>query len=324
MEQYAASDPGINKMATTTFRFGGRFGSNGHIINGNREQVYSNNVDYNYFNLMNIPLVKGRFFAPEFTSDTTRLVVDKEKLIKETSVTPRNLVVNETLYKMLGEPPIDNSINRSLGGMIVGVCKDYHFFGLTQKVSPMYHSCNVTYPRYVYLKLTAGNNLPVEVNKIKSHWDAMTGNQPFEFSFLDQDIRKEYDQYTKWMETINISAILAIIIACLGLFGLSAINAVNRTKEIGIRKVMGASVKSIFAKLNQQVIVLAVISFVIAMPVAYYLMQNWLNDFAYRITISWQLFAVAGILGVITALVAVSYHSLKAALTNPVKSLRSD
>lgn len=324
MQQYAATEPGIKEMATTSFKFGGRFGSNGHIINGNREMVYSINVDYSYFDLMSIPLLKGRFFSPEFTSDTTRLVVDREKLIKETSVTPRNMVINETLYKMLGKPPLDNSINRSLGGMIVGVCKDYHFYGLTKKVGPVYHTCNVQYPRYLYLKLAAGKHLPDEVNKIKSHWDAITGNQPFEFSFLDQDIKKEYDQYNKWMQTINISAILAIIIACLGLFGLSAINAVNRTKEIGIRKVMGASVKDIFAKLNQQVIVLAFISFIIAMPVAWYLMQNWLSDFAYRITITWQLFAVAGILGMLTALIAVSFHSLKASLANPVKSLRSE
>jgi putative ABC transport system permease protein len=324
MQQYAATEPGIKEMATTSFKFGGRFGSNGHIINGNREMVYSINVDYSYFDLMSIPLLKGRFFSSQFTSDTTRLMVDREKLIKETSVTPRNMVINETLYKMLGEPPLDNSINRSLGGMIVGVCKDYHFFGLTQKVGPVYHTCNIQYPRYLYFKLAASQYLPDEVNKIKSHWDAITGNQPFEFSFLDQDIKKGYDQYNRWMQTINISAILAIIIACLGLFGLSAINAVNRTKEIGIRKVMGASVQTIFSTLNRQVIVLAVISFVIAMPVAYYLMQNWLSDFAYRITISWQLFAAAGILGILTALIAVSYHSLKAALANPVKSLRRE
>lgn len=322
IQQYATTQTAIKMMATASFKFGGRLGSNGHIINGNREMVYSINVDYNYFDLMSIPLLKGRFFSPKFTSDTTRLVVDREKLIKETSVTPRNMVINETLYKMLGEPPLDNSINRSLGGMIVGVCKDYHFFGLTQKVGPVYHTCNILHPNYFYLKLAAGKHLPDEVNKIKSHWDAITGNQPFEFSFLDQDIKMEYDQYNKWMQTINISAILAIIIACLGLFGLSAINAVNRTKEIGIRKVMGASVQTIFATLNRQVIMLAVISFIIAMPVAYFLMQNWLSDFAYRIMISWQLFAVAGILGILTALIAVSYHSLKAALANPVKSLR--
>jgi putative ABC transport system permease protein len=324
MQQYTVTEPGIKTMTTTSFKFAGRVGSDGYIINGNREMVYRMNVDYNYFNLMSIPLVKGRFFSPEFTSDTTRLVVDRDKLIKETSVAQRNLIVNETLYKMLDNPPIDNSINRSMGGIIVGVCKDYHFFGLTKKVAPMYHSCNIMFPRYIYLKLAAVQNLPALINKIKTQWDVLTGNQPFEFSFLDQDIQKEYDQYSKWMQTINIAALMAIIIACLGLFGLSAINAVNRTKEIGIRKVMGASVQKIFTTLNKQVIILAIISFVIAMPVAYYVMQNWLNDFAYRITIGWQIFAIGGIAGIVTALIAVSYHSLKASLANPVKSLRSE
>jgi putative ABC transport system permease protein len=324
MMQYASIEPGIKNIATTTFKFANGFGGNGHIINNNREMIYTMNVDYNYFNLMKIPLVKGRFFSPEYSLDTTRLTIDREKLIKETSVTPKVMVVNETLYKMLGNPPLDNTINRSLGGMIVGVCKDYHFFGLTQKVGPVYHSCNVLSPRYIWLKLAAGQNLPALINKIKTQWDVLTGNQPFEFSFLDKDIQKEYDQYNKWMQTINIAALMAIIIACLGLFGLSAINAVNRTKEIGIRKVMGASVQNIFASLNTQVIVLAIISFVIAMPVAYYVMQNWLNDFAYRITIGWQIFAIGGIAGIVTALIAVSYHSLKASLANPVKSLRSE
>jgi putative ABC transport system permease protein len=324
IKQYAATEPGITKTAAASFKFGTRLGSDGYIIDGNRQMVFRMNVDYHYFDLMNIPLVKGRFFSPEFTSDTTRLVIDREKLFKETSAAQRNVVVNETLYKMLGKPPVDNSINRSLGGVIVGVCKDYHFAGLTQKVEPMYHSCNILFPRYIYLKLEANQNLPAQVSRIKSYWGAITGNQPFEFSFLDQDIQKEYEQYDKWMQTINISAILAILIACLGLFGLSAINAFNRIKEIGIRKVMGASVQNIFMALNRQVILLAVISFVIAMPVAYYLMQNWLNDFAYRITISWQIFAAGGIAGIITALIAVSYHSLKASLANPVKSLRSE
>jgi putative ABC transport system permease protein len=126
------------------------------------------------------------------------------------------------------------------------------------------------------------------------------------------------------MRTITITGILAIILACMGLFGLSALYALNRTKEVGIRKVMGASIRDIFILLNRDAIRLALVAIVIAVPFSIYSMNKWLQNFAYRISLTWVYFAVAGVIGLTLALIAVSYHSIRAALTNPVKSLRTE
>jgi putative ABC transport system permease protein len=159
---------------------------------------------------------------------------------------------------------------------------------------------------------------------MRANFEQLTGNLPFEYSFLDEDIAKSYESYLRWMETITASCILAIIIACLGLFGLSGLTTLNRTKEIGIRKVLGASVSNLFLMLNRGTILLAGASFIIGAPVAFYLVSQWLDNFAYRIIPGWELFAAAGGIALFTAVAAVSYHTLKAAGANPVNSLRSE
>jgi putative ABC transport system permease protein len=159
---------------------------------------------------------------------------------------------------------------------------------------------------------------------IKSNWNKLTGNLPFSYTFLDEDVAKSYDAYLRWMTTITVSCVLAIIIACLGLFGLSGLTTLNRTKEIGIRKVLGASVSNLFLLINRGTILLACGSFIIAAPLAFYLVHQWLDNFAYRIKPDWALFATAGIIAMLTAIIAVSYHTIKAATGNPVESLRSE
>ena len=152
----------------------------------------------------------------------------------------------------------------------------------------------------------------------------MTANQPFTYTFLDEDVAKSYDVYLRWMKTITTSCLLAIIIACMGLFGLSGLTTVNRVKEIGIRKVLGATVKDLFLLLNKSTFLMAFISFIIAVPIAVYLANVWLQNFAYRIQLDWSLLALAGVISLITALIAVSYHAIKTAKANPVKSLRTE
>ena len=140
---------------------------------------------------------------------------------------------------------------------------------------------------------------------------------------MDEEVKKGYESYSQWLKAVNAATILAVIIACLGLFGLSALYAVNRTKEVGIRKVMGASLANIFVLLNKDVMKLALIALVIAVPLAFYFMNSWLENFAYRIKLSWIFFFAAGCIGLLLAIMAVSYHSLKAAAANPVQSLRT-
>ena len=242
---------------------------------------------------------------------------------QKASLAFRTVIVNQTLYNMLGKPEL-NVVNKDMGGVIIGVCKDYHTDDLTKKIPPVYHTIN-TYPASVFwIKINARQNLPNAMNKLKEAWNELTGSLPFEYTFLNDDVARSYDAYLRWMTTIPTSCILAIIIACLGLFGLSGLNTINRTKEIGIRKVLGASVSNLFLLLNRGTLFIAAGSFVVAAPIAYYLIHQWLDNFAYRIKPDWGLFLTAGIIAMLTAIIAVSYHTIRAAVSNPVNSLRSE
>ena len=162
------------------------------------------------------------------------------------------------------------------------------------------------------------------IAKIEKEWKKVTGNYPFKYTFLDQTISKMYEPQMRWQKTIQASCFFAILIACMGLFGLSAINAANRTKEIGIRKVLGASVSTLVQLLSKDFIKLVSIAFIIAAPLAWWFMNKWLQDFANRTEISWWIFLLAAIVAIVIALATVSFQAIKAALMNPVNSLRTE
>jgi putative ABC transport system permease protein len=155
-------------------------------------------------------------------------------------------------------------------------------------------------------------------------WNKDTNNEPFSYSFLDEDVMKLYESYGRWMRIINSASWLAIFIACLGLFGLSAVTAVNRTKEIGIRKVLGAGIAQLFYSLNKGTFLMVLLSIVIAIPVAVYISMDWLQSFVYRIDLHWSIFIAAAIIGLLCAIIAVSFHTIKVSRANPVKSLRTE
>jgi putative ABC transport system permease protein len=203
------------------------------------------------------------------------------------------------------------------------VVKDYHYASLESKIAPMvlFYSPHRVGSMLIKIK---PRQIPEALSAIETNWKTLSGGQPFEYSFLDEDINSQYKIYQRWMGMMGTSTLFAIGIACLGLFGLSGLMAVNRSKEIGIRKVLGATLSNIFFLLNKSTIKIACLAFVLAVPFSWYLMSKWLEDFAYRITISWEIFAIAGIIGILTAVIAVSVPSIKAALINPVKSLRNE
>jgi putative ABC transport system permease protein len=145
---------------------------------------------------------------------------------------------------------------------------------------------------------------------------------PFESGFLDEDIARQYEARDRWLNIMGLATLFAILISCLGLFGLAGINAFNRTKEIGIRKIMGAELSSIFILLNKQYVGLSLIAFVVAIPFSWYVMHQWLAAFEYKITIGWELFVLSMIMGMTVALITVSYHALKAAHVNPADTLK--
>src|SRR5260221_5848066 len=155
-------------------------------------------------------------------------------------------------------------------------------------------------------------------------WKELSPDKPFEYSFLDEDVAKQYKSYQRWMSIMGLSTGFAILISCLGLFGLSGINALNRTKEMGIRKVMGAGVQNIFILLNRQFIGLAFVAFTIAAPLSWYVMNKWLKDFQVKITIGWELFAMSMAAGLAVALITVSDHALETAWVNHAETLKNE
>jgi len=322
LTQYVDTQPQLQGITTTYFDFGG-YNTIGFIINGKQIGAQEMGIDYNYFSFNKIPIVLGRGFSKDIASDTAYLKLSASQTTPRSSTINHSIVVNQTMYNLLGKPKLD-VINPQIGGIIIGVCKDYHTEDLTKPISPVYHKVTGAVDGWFWVKIKAGQSIPKAMDNLHTNWDALTNNMPFSYTFMDQEVAQSYDAYLRWMATITTSCILAIIIACMGLFGLSGLSTINRTKEIGIRKVLGASISNLFVLLNRGTLLLAAGSFVIAAPIAFYFANQWLDNFAYRITPDWQLFALAALIAVCTAIIAVSYHTIKAAIANPVKSLRSE
>jgi putative ABC transport system permease protein len=324
MSKYASTDPAISEFTAANVKFGNGFNLNGHLINDKREMIFQIPIDFGYFDFMKIPIVKGRNFSRDMPTDSARFELPKEAILEGTSTVKKAIVVNETLYNLLGKPPLDE-INQSMGARIIGVCKDYQFFSVMKKIDPAYHMIRSDFGfQYSIVRIKPGQDLPKVIDRIQANFSALTSKRPFEFSFADEEIKKGYEVYLQWLKTINVATLIAVIIAGMGLFGLSALYALNRTKEVGIRKVMGASVSSVFFLLNKNIFRLALISFIIAIPASMYLMKEWLQNFPNRIDLNWIIFLVAGLIGLALAIIAVSYHTVRAARANPVESLKRE
>jgi putative ABC transport system permease protein len=252
-----------------------------------------------------------------------------DKILTDSS----GIIINQAAAKFLGlKDPLNATLYRSNGGKqdisnsklyhIVGVVKDFHFSSLRDVISPMVLVMAKNKGAMSVRVSTA--NLPFVLSQIKDRWKELSPNVQIDFSFMDQDFDATYrtEQRTATISVLFTS--LAIIIACLGLFGLAAYAAEQRTKEIGVRKILGASISSIAAMLSFDFIKLVLLSILIALPAGFYLMNKWLQQFAYRINIQWWVLALASIIAIVIAIITISFQSIKAALTNPVKSLRSE
>ena len=268
-------------------------------------------VDEDFIPAYQIEMAAGRNFSRQFSTDKTS-----------------GFVLNETAVKQLGwKNPADAIGNRfgygQMRGQIIGVTKDYHFESLHQKVAPivMFNQPGRLGKVSVHV---SGGNIQQAVSHIEKVWKSQFLQVPFNYEFLDQRFGKLYATEQTQQMLFGIFAGVAIFISCLGLLGLSMFMAELRTKEIGVRKVLGASVGSIITLLSQDFLKLVVIAIVIASPIAWYGMHTWLQDFAYHTEINWWVFALAGIISIGIALLTVSFHSLKAALMNPVKSLKME
>ncbi len=238
------------------------------------------------------------------------------------------MVINETAAKMFGYTTPQQAVGRKFDqwgrqGPIIGVLKDFHYRGLQQNIQPMVMRIEKWAWGTISIKVSAAN-LPATIKAIERKWGQTVPNRPFEYSFLDDMFNRQYQSEESFGNLFFNFAILAIFISCLGLLGLASYSTIQRTKEIGVRKVLGASVTNIINLLSVDFIKLVVLAFVIASPLGWYVMNIWLKGFAYHIQITWQVFALAGITSLVIAFLAISFQAIKAAIANPVKSLRTE
>lgn len=268
-------------------------------------------IDFNYLDQFNIPVVYGRALSESYPDDTVN-----------------SMLINETALKQLGFASPKDAIGTKVGmyptdAEIVGVVKDFHFESLQKNISPLAMRVIPFTYRLLSVELSSGS-LPKTVSDIQSKWKTLVPERPLEFSFLDETFNKQYEAQIKFGQVFGIFTVLAILIACFGLFGLSLFSVQQRTKEVGVRKVLGASVASITFTLGKDFIKLVFIAIVVGSPLAYFCMQSWLNHFAYRIAIHAWIFLAAGISVILIAFLTVSSQAVKAAIANPVKSLRTE
>ncbi|MEM9681337.1 MAG: FtsX-like permease family protein, partial [Bacteroidota bacterium] len=267
------------------------------------------NVTQSFFDTAGMEIIEGRGFSNNVEADSV------------------NVMISESLAKMMGnENPIGSIITRGDNRMnVIGVVKDYVYGDMFDYSSdPVLFFNYPPYARYMFIKTKAGVPIKQALSDIEAVMKTYNPAYPFEYTFVDDAFEFKFKNEQLVGELSQIFAILAILISCLGLFGLAAYTAEQRRKEIGVRKVLGASVSGIVRLLSKDFLKLVVISIVIAIPVACYFMGDWLQNYAYRIEINWWVFAMAGILAIIIAVITVSFQAIKAAIANPVNSLRSE
>jgi putative ABC transport system permease protein len=276
----------------------------------------TNRIDADFLQTLNIKLKAGRYFSSKFTADTGRNIIINEKAVSEIGFASAEKSIGEKLLFKFRDEMIDYTI--------VGVVKDFHFEDLQQPITPYGFTLNEG-TNFNYLIVHGkGINVKETLAAVEKSWKGAVANEPFEYSFLDADFQKNYQAQERLSSIVTYFTIIAIIICCLGLFALAAFSAEQRIKEIGVRKVLGASAGSIVALLSKDFLKLVVIAAVIASPIAWYVMNEWLKNFAYRTSISWVVFAITISAAVLIALITISFQAIKAAIMNPVKSLRTE
>lgn len=312
LQHRAMLNPAVASVSATNFPFAGGDGMSYRIMNNDDGKTVSGYVvDPNFIKTMDMKLALGRDFDINNAADLANTVIVNEALVKE-------LKWNDPLQERLKYSRQD-----TLGSRIIGVVKNFHFNSLLSDVGPAFLTIDTNYGKLdnILIKI-APDNIPGTLIQLQKDYTAVAPGKPFEFSFMDENVARQYDQFSRWMSIMGLATAFAILISCLGLFGLAGINAVNRTKEIGIRKVLGADLGSIFVMLNRQFVWLSVIAFLIAAPLSWYAMDQWLMNFHFRIEMGWPLFVTGMAIGLVIALLSVSYHGIKAALINPAETLK--
>jgi putative ABC transport system permease protein len=272
-----------------------------------------NSMDYDFLDVFKMKLIAGRMFAEDHPTD------------RDTAV-----IVSEAATRMLGFKKPEDALGQTLAigqwqwnPIIVGVVNDYHQVSLKKAIDPAIFYCSPYGGEFYSFRIKA-ENLSETIDHVRKSWDKAFPGNPFDYFFLDDYFNKQYENERKFGKLFSTFAILAVFVGCLGLFGLSAYTATQRTKEIGIRKVLGSSEGSIFVLLSKEYVMLVIIAIVVAAPIVWLTMNSWITSFPYRTTISVTVFLISGIAVLFVAISTVSFQTLKAARTNPVDSLRHE
>jgi putative ABC transport system permease protein len=308
--------PQVESIGASNGILGGQNWTTGMVAKGSINSAIVNFtlVDYDYLPVMGLQLKSGRNFSRQFPSDTLNRVILNETTVRDLGIT------GDPIGSLITDDPNAKEVNWYT---IVGVVKDFHFANLRNEIKP-----------YMFILRERGiDNLAVKINTsdvtgtlngLKKAWASVSPERPFEYFFLDDTFELLYKTEENFKLVFLVLAAMAIYIACSGLFAIAAFFIKRRTKEIGIRKVMGASAHQITWLVSAEFLLIVALANIIAWPLAWYFMNNWLNGFAYRISLSWGSFATAGAIALLIAAVTVSFQSIKSALANPVDSLRNE
>ncbi len=310
--------PGVKSITSSSGIMGEEilWSTNWDKVRGGSKQtvnLFHLGVDEDFINSYGLKVIAGRPFSH----------ASKEN--------QRKIMLNETAVHALGYSSPRAAIGELLSGgqnnmdsmEVTGVISDYHNEGLQKSIQPLVLFPNRNIKTYYSVKIEGGN-IASKISSIKKVWGRHFTTDPFDYFFLDEFFNRQYDENRRFGTVFGLFAILAITIACFGLLGLSAYNVLERTKEIGVRKVLGASVNNLVIGLSKNFLILVMIAFVIAIPITAIAMHSWLQGFAYRTSLTWWIFAAAGLVSIVIALLTVGYQALKAALANPITSLRSE
>ncbi|MFN7116271.1 MAG: ABC transporter permease [Saprospiraceae bacterium] len=285
----------------------------GFEYKGQNKSVYEYHIDPNYVNVLGLDIIAGRNFDYNYASDSMNAIIINEAMMKDMGWTLENAVGQQI-----------TGYSEQMTPTVIGVVKDFNFRSLHENIEPMMFQMFADYqPFQMLVRLRPGNPAPA-IQEIEKAWQSAAPGLPFQYSFLDENIDRFYQAEQRWGRIVGVAGSICILLACMGLLGLTSLVVVNRTKEIGIRKVLGASVNNILTLLSKDFLRLIIIAAVIAVPLAWWAMSQWLQDFAYRIDIQWWMFAEAGVITLFIALLTITLQAMRTAVANPVESLRNE
>jgi putative ABC transport system permease protein len=272
--------------------------------------INTNFVDHDFLPAYGIEIIAGRNFSKAFPADDTTAFILNETAVKDFGLSPQEAIGKK----------VDQNGKK---GSVIGVVKDFHYQSLHHVIEPLILQNNIYAYSTLSVKIKA-DDMPGTIKAIEGKWKELSSNLPYRYSFLDEDYERLYKADALLGKVASIFSGLAIFVGCLGLLGLTSFSVERRIKEIGIRKVLGASVSNVIFMISREFMILILISFVIAIPLTYYLISKWLENFIDRITISPASFVIAGVAVLLVAWITMSYLSFRAAVSNPTKALRNE